>query len=240
MTAPQSPLIAARNQEAEAGDLVALFALDLAALGGPTLHFTSTQNDGNAINFGGIVYTPIDFEAQGFDYSGTGGLPTPSLRIGNAEKIVSALIAQYGDLVGALATRIRTYRRYLDGEAEADPTAFFPPDVFVINRKAIQNKVFVEWELAAAFDAEGTQLPRRQVLREICTHRYRRFEEATLQFDYTDATCPYAGDPSFDEVGTITSDPQDRCGKRIFDCRLRFGQNGVLPARFFPGAGVVR
>lgn len=240
MSAIQSDKISERNQEAEAGELVALFTLDLTPLGGPILRFTSSQNNGTAISFGGVVYTPVDFEADGFEYNGVGELPTPRLRIGNAERVVSAVIAEYGDLVGAVATRTRTYRRFLDGEAEADPTAFFPPDVYNINRKVTQNKVFVEWELAAAFDVEGTKLPRRQVLREICTHRYRAFDTGTNSFDYTDATCPYAGVESYDEAGNITSNDQDRCGKRLTDCRLRFGEFAVLPGRFFPGAGSIR
>jgi lambda family phage minor tail protein L len=236
VTAPQSDLISEANQGFAPGALVVLFELDTTPLGGvDILRFTSTAFASTVITWDGNDYTPVDVEANGFEFK-SGQLPQPSIRIVNVNNVVSSVIFEFADLVGAGFRRIRTYQQFLDGQPGADPTAKFPDDVFVIERKVTQNKVFVEWSLSAKMDQEGKYLPGRQVLREICTHTYRR-GSAIGEFDYTGVTCPYVADPSYDEQGNLTIVPNDRCGKRVFDCKRRFGENGILPGRFFPGAG---
>ena len=89
-------------------------------------------------------------------------------------------------------------------------------------------------------DQEGRKLPGRQVLKDACTHIYR-FPDGMGDFDYTNATCPYVGTDYFEATGASTNDPAlDKCGKKLSDCRLRFGQHGVLPTRAFPGVARVR
>ena len=46
----------------------------------------------------------------------------------------------------------------------ADSTALFPSEVFYIDRKSIENREIVEFELAASADLAGVRLPKRQVL----------------------------------------------------------------------------
>ena len=45
-----------------------------------------------------------------------------------------------------------------------DATALFPSEVFYIDRKSIENREIVEFELAASADLAGVRLPKRQVL----------------------------------------------------------------------------
>jgi len=230
--------ITEQQQSFDAGEIVHLFSLDATSLGAGTYFFTQSAYETVELQWQGNTYTPIEIEAEGFEWQGRGALPTPKIRVSNVNRVFSALVADHGDLLGAIVTRTRTFRRFLDGEVEADPTAHFPTDVYRIERKALQTKVLIEWDLAAAMDQEDRMLPGRQVLRDICTHRYRRWTGAA--FDYSKATCPYADVSSFDAQGNPVADDQDRCGKRLSDCKLRFGANATLPTRAFPGVARTR
>lgn len=189
----------------------------------------------NKVKHNGIAYTPIPIALEGIEYNGQGSLPTPSLSISNGSRVLMAGIVTLNDLTGAKFTRIRTMRKFLDDGADPDPAATLPYDVYTINRKVKQNKYVVEFELASKFDQEGVKLPRRQMIKNTCTQRYRVFDAATGTFDYSKATCPYAGSQYFDELDVSTAFANnDVCGKRISSCKLRFG-NEALPTRAFPG-----
>jgi lambda family phage minor tail protein L len=108
------------------------------------------------------------------------------------------------DLGGAVVTRIRTLKKYLDGEAAADPNARFPAEIWYIDRKSAETRDVVQWELASKFDLAGTLMPKRQLIANIC------------QWEYRSAECSYTGSNYFDinnnVVGTLAA---DRCGKRL-------------------------
>lgn len=227
-------------QQFAPGNLVQLFQLDATAIDGPVYYFTPTSDGaGDAIVFDGHTYTPIDIEANGYEWNGRGAIPTPRISIANTNLAIHAAAITYGDLLGATLTRIRTFRQYLDDGSEPDPTAILPIDVHKIERKSNHNKTFIEWELSASIDQQGVQIPRRQILKDACTHTYRVWNGAT--FDYTQATCPYSGSNYFDTTGTQVADPAlDKCSKQLGQgCRKRFGQNGELPFRGFPGVSAV-
>ena len=42
------------------------------------------------------------------------------------------VVTDLDDLLGAEVTRIRTFEKYLDGKPEADPSAKFPDDSFML------------------------------------------------------------------------------------------------------------
>mgnify|MGYP000388450365 CR=1 FL=1 len=108
-----------------------------------------------------------------------------------------------------------------------DATAFFEDDIFYIDRKSVENKVLVEFELAPSFDIEGVKLPKRQIIRNTCLWVYRHAE------------CGYTGTDYYDENGSsVSTVEQDACGKRVSDCELRFGVSGSMPFGGFPGAGL--
>lgn len=114
----------------------------------------------------------------------------------------------------------------------ADPTAQLPDEVYYIDRKATENKVVIEFELAAAFDVAGVQLPRRAVVQNVCPWKYRVADESS--------GCTYIGTNYFDASdNAVASAGQDVCGKRLTSCKLR---HGVIPLPFggFPGAGLTR
>lgn len=222
------------QQQAEAGQIVVLFELDLTALGGSLLRFTSTARESAAILWDGNSYVPINVEANGFEWNSDGAFPTPTLRISNVEFATQSAIKSYNDLVGGKLTRIRTFRRFLDDGVDPDTTAKFPDDIYFVDKKTAHNKIFVEWELKSAMDHEDKFLPGRQILRDSCSHIYRVWTGSV--FDYTKATCPYVGGSYWDAGNNVEALPEnDQCGKRLSSCRLRFGTNGVLPTRAFPG-----
>jgi len=226
------------------GTLVALFDVDLSSLGGEVQRFVGGTLPGNTpdaqqpMRWRGNTYMPAPFEASGYETSGRSALPTPTLRMGSSRQL-TALLRRFGDCVGVEVTRWRTFSKYLDGQPQADPNAHFVPDVFLISRKVAQNKVFTEWELAAAMDQQGKKLPARQILRDTCLWSYRHWNAETAAFDYTVAACPYTGTAYFNRAGQACTAAQDYCGKRLSDCVLRFG-DAPLPTSAFPGVSRAR
>jgi lambda family phage minor tail protein L len=237
----QSDTITALNQQPTPGTLVVLYQLDATMLGDENVRsFCSSVDTDQPIYFGGTAFEPVDFEATGFEFNGKGPLPTPHIRVSNTHKTLSGIVIDLKDLRGAKLTRIRTYSDFLDNGETPDPTALFAYDIYYVERKVAHNKRFIEFEMSAAIDQQGQKLPRRQVIREICTHDYRKWVNGA--FDYSRATCPYDGVPngSFDRNGVACADSADRCGKRLGHCLQRFGRDQQLPFRGFPGAAKVR
>lgn len=229
---------AAQSLSPTRGGLVTLYELDARNLGDDQVRRFTPNTDPvvGPVIFNGNTYTPIDIMADGFEWGGSGAPPTPTLKISNVSMFAGVLVREFGDLIGAMITRIRTYRDFLDGGLSPDPTMTFPLDTFRVERKATHNKIYIEFELAVIFDQEGLMLPARQCIRDTCTHVYRRWNAATSSFDYSTATCPYTGSAKFKRDGTATTvGSEDVCGKRLSNCVDRFGQSATLPTRAFPG-----
>jgi lambda family phage minor tail protein L len=189
---------------------------------------------GNVV-FNGNTYTRIPVKADGFEFVNTGTLPRPTLSISNLDGVMTTLLLLVNtttagnDLGGAEVRRIRTLKKFLDGEATADPNAKFPDERWYIDRKANESRDSVTFELASKFDLAGQKLPKRQIVANVCQWIYRSSE------------CSYTGSSYFDVNGnSVTTLAQDACGKRVGSCKLRFGANGELPFGSFPGAGLTQ
>lgn len=242
MTSPEttSPKIKSKTQKLDQSPLVHLYELDLTPLGDDILRFCSSVKETDVVKFGGHNYEPRAIEVSGFEVSGDGPSPEPMVKISNLDNQIGMAIAGYGDLVGMKFTRIRTFREFLDDEMDPDDTATFPSEQYLIEQKTTQNSLFVEWKLSSALDQEGKLLPGRQVLRDVCTWQYRRYDEDAGYFAYENATCPYTGGTYFDETGASTANKnEDRCSKQLSACRARFG-NSALPFSGFPAVAKVR
>lgn len=223
-------------QSLSPGTLLEFYELDLEPLGGSKLRWHNGVNElGQDVTWQGVVYTRYPVEAEGFEKSGQGALPRPKLRVANITGLVGLLNSEYEDMVGAKLTRRRTFLRYIDavnfaeGNPSADPNVGFPDEIWFIDRKASQNSILVEYELSAAFDVSGVQLPRRQCIQNVCLWRYRSAE------------CSYTG-PAVADINDqpVTLLEDDVCGKRLNSCRLRFGNYAELPYGGFPGVGLIR
>lgn len=218
--------------------VVTLFQMDLTKLGGSVVCWTNNTDAGESVYFGGVEYTAVPMEWEGFDRDAQNAPARPKMRISNVTNMVTALLQQYKDLIGADLTRMRTFAKYLDSGPEADGNQVFSFDRFKVSRKSAHNKVFVEWELRASTDVEGVMLPKGLVVR-YCQARYRRWDAATQSFVYdtTTAACPYTGSQAYDIMDKPTTPDKDRASKRLSCCQMRFGKNAELPFMGFPGVG---
>jgi lambda family phage minor tail protein L len=207
------------------GTLVELFEVDYTNLGGIVEYFHSGSTLGRApVVWKTKTYMPWAMSAQGFEYSGKGQWPTPTVTVSNFGGEMTVRCMGYHDLVGAKLTRRRVYARYLDGQPAADPNAGFPDDIYTIERKTAESREAVTWQLSTPMDVEGVLIPLRQVL-------------LTCQSEYRSSECSYAGPPVAKIDDTPTTDPTlDRCSHRISGCQMRFGVNGPLPFGGCPGA----
>jgi lambda family phage minor tail protein L len=231
-------MIPADLQSLTPGNIVTLFTLDTTAIGGTDVfRFHDGVNKlGNTLVWQGSPYVKFPIEASGFERTGSGSLPRPKLVVANIDGLISQIARLLGGLEGAKLTRVRTFLKYLDAvnfPGGVNPTAdggqYIERDVWYIARRTAENKIFLEYELAASFDLAGIRLPRRQVIQNVCTWKYRSAE------------CGYAGGPVAKITDEPTSDPLlDRCGKRLGSCELRFGVNQPLNFGGFPGAGLTR
>lgn len=248
------------NQKLSPDPIVELFEFDATSLGGGLYRFYSGAPTDATLLWKGVPYVPLPIEASGWEFSGKGSLPTPSLRISNIHLLMSSIIQNTGDPLGATITRWVTYEKFLDSPVGSDPDGeAFRKEIYQIERRVSQDEAMVEFELSAAIDQDGRKLPSRQVVRSFCNHRYRTPVENTPDtFDYSNATCPYAGsdtdrdggdadqsapeDPYFTQSGLPTTDwSADVCGKKLSDCRLRFVPLAQpLPFRGFPAVDRIR
>lgn len=218
-------------------EMVEMFEWDDRVIGGTDVirwHPGTTVTE-QAIVWQGETYTAMAIEAEGFEVTGTGKLPRPTIRAANIGGVLGAYLRSMTDGLGTKVTRKRTLGRYLDavnfpdGNPYADPNTAFPDEIFFVSRKALENPIFIELELAVPFDVEGVLLPRRQVIAGTC------------QWVYRSAECGYTGPPVQDINGNPTSDPaQDACRKTLPACRARFGQFGVLRTSAFPASMLSR
>ena len=196
------------------------------------------QVTGNIV-WNGETYQRVPVKAEGFEYKNTGTLPRPTLTVDNTTSLITALLILVNsttvgnDLAGAEVRRIRTLKKFLDaanfasGNSDADPYAAFPEERWFIDRKAAENRNGVSFELASKFDVAGQKLPKRQCVSNIC------------QWEYRSSECGYTGSNFFDvNDNAAASLAQDRCGKRLSSCKLRFGENDPLPFGSFPSVGL--
>lgn len=188
------------------------------------------------IVWAGQTYNAAPLSIDGLEYNGRGQLPRPKVQISNIRSLMTALILTYGDPLGSKVVVRRTLAKFLDGvnfpggaNPTADPTAQFPDDIFFVNQRTVENREVVEFELAASFDFQNLQLPRRPIVQNVCVWRYRGAE------------CGYTGNAYFDmNDNPVGSQGQDVCGKRLSSCKCRFGAYNQLPFGSFPAAGLLR
>lgn len=215
--------------------VIQLFVLEISGEPEPLYFHNGTNQLHESVIWQGKKYIPLPVEIESFDVSSNGELPRPKIAIANVKGVFSSLIRQYDDLIGAKLIRKRTFARYLDaenfkdGNPTADPNVSFPDDIWYIDKKDQETKLLIQWELASAFDLQGVQLPRRQIIQNYCQWKYRGGE------------CGYDG-PYFDlnDLPCGTKE-QDVCSKKLSACKARFNsirENEKIPLPFggFPGA----
>ena len=231
--------------------LLSLYQLDLTSVGGPgTIFFTEDVGVGGVISFMGQAYQQVAVNTSGFEWAGSGPMPRPTIRVNNVGGLFTTYLLDYGDLIGARLSRIRTFARFLDGAADAAEAPYaYVADQFVVEQKVQQTAAMIEWRLSSILDQQGRMLPGRQVIRDTCMFRYRTWDASLGRFDNGDpadpraplVTCPYASAVYFDrEDNGVLSPADDRCSKKLSGCKARFDEYGVLPFGGFPAVARTR
>ena len=112
-------------QEINPGAVIELFTLQLdATLHGSTtiyrFHNGANLNANGEVVWAGNTYLRFPIECTGFEFTGTGTLPRPSISVSNIFGTLTAIMQDVNqttvgnDLNGAKLTRIRTLARFLD------------------------------------------------------------------------------------------------------------------------------
>lgn len=214
--------------------LLDLWELDLRAIGGEIFRFCNQPNEkGEAVTFAGQRYEPYPIVADGFEMTGQGAGNRPKLTVSNLMGFVTAAAEQYRQLVGAVVIRRQTYARFLDavnfvaGNPQADPLQVFVSK-YLIERMVTLTAEAASFELAAPSESDGSVIPARIMLANICCWQYRG------------DGCGYTGGAVADRFDMPTSDARlDACSKGLRGCRARFGADAVLPFGGCPSADKV-
>lgn len=231
------PTVASDIQKLAPGSVVDLFQIDMTSVGGGVLSFHPGKNSlKQDIVWNGQQYVAFPIIVEGFEASGNGKVPRPTLRVANVSGLISESLRTFEDFIGCKVVRIRTLSKYLDAvnfpggvNPTADPVQEFPREIWYVDRKSAETTMVVEFELAASWDVQGVLLPRRQAIANTCGWLYKGED------------CGYAGGPVADEFDIPTNIPSlDRCGKRLTSCKLRFGATAALPYGAFPSVGLVK
>ncbi|GEP11116.1 phage minor tail protein L [Methylobacterium gnaphalii] len=244
--APPNAAIRRAGQSLTPGDLIHLYLIDLSPIGvNQQYAFTPGTPRTSAVYFRGVPYAARDVKCDGFEMTGQGAMPQPTISVTNVGRVMSSAAILYDDLVGARLVRTRTYRQFLDDGETPDGNAAYSQDIYLFDQKTEHTKRQISWTLAAAMDQEGVMLPKRLILRDVCLKKYRRpiLNETGgfVGYDYSKVECPYAGAQAYDADGNPTTPDKDTPSRHVATCcKARFGAAAQLPFGGFPGVGRVR
>lgn len=148
-------------------------------------HAGNNMKDSTNIIWQSNSYVRMPCKAEGFKYTGKGKLPRPTISFSNLLGTITAIIQltnnatvlPFTDLAGAKVTRRRTLSRFLDEAnfpsninpykvGSVDPTAELPQEIYYIERKVVENRDIVQFELVSTFDLTGIGAPKKLVTRE--------------------------------------------------------------------------
>jgi len=173
-------------------------------------------------------YQAYPIKADGFEISGQGASNRPTLTVSNLYGTITGIAANFGQGVGAKVTRRLVYAQFLDarnfvnGNNKADPTQEVVSYYIIEQLKSLDDEQ-ATFELASPAETDNARIPLLMITSDVCVWPYRS------------AQCGYTGDSIADEFDNPTSDKKkDKCSHCIRGCKLRFGNNAVLPFGGFP------
>ena len=152
----------------------------------PTIYLFHSGN--NMKNSGDIIwqsntYQRMPCSATGLKYSGKGTLPRPTITFSNLLGTITSLllsnnkITPFSDLQGAKLIRRKTLSRFLDEinfpsninpykVGSVDPTAEMPKEIYFIDKKIVENRNIVQFEMVSSFDLQGVFAPKKLVTQD--------------------------------------------------------------------------
>ena len=144
-------------------------------------HSGNNMKDSGDIVWQSNTYVSMPCRAEGFKYSGKGLLPRPTLIFSNLLGTITSIILRVNkttpfiNLQRAKITRRRTLSRFLDATnfpsnvnpyGTPDASAELPREVYFIDKKAIENRNIVEFEMVSSFDLANVGAPKKLVTRD--------------------------------------------------------------------------
>ena len=224
--------------ELEQGALIELWDIDLR-------HITPTNGSNTAgelyrfhnglnqwrtnIWWQGNEYQAYPIKADGFEISGQGPSNRPTLTVSNLYGLVTGIVAHFGQGVGAKVTRRLVYAEHLDAKnfpggvnPSADPNQEVRSYYIIEQLKSLDDQQ-ATFELASPAETDNAKIPLLMITSDTCIWQYRS------------AQCGYTGGAVADEFDKPTNDlKKDKCSHCIRGCKLRFGDNAILPFGGFP------
>ena len=134
----------------------------------------ATQNDYSIRD-----YNPMPMIIDGLELQADGASSRPAFTIANIGSILQAELGDFknDDLIGQRLIRRQTLRKYLAGGAQdASPPIEFPTQEYIIDRIGAENNISITFEVAAPFDLENIQIPRRIVVGKYCSWKYQGYD----------------------------------------------------------------
>ena len=158
-------------------------------MGAETVYrFCPMINGTNPIVWQGKSYQPLPIKMDEFSQKADGTLPRPKMSIANPDGLFSRIVHSNRDFSNCKVTRKRTYAKFLDEDnfqnrnlsasgsnpfGVSDGGAHLADDVFFINKKVLETKQFIEFELVSSLELENSPVPARVVLSSSCGWTYR-------------------------------------------------------------------
>lgn len=228
---PTATLLELSNLEQDA--LLDLYDVDISDIAGEKTIFrfhSGTNGIRKPIIWQGNTYEPYPISVTGFEKSGQGVSNRPVMVLANISGLLTSLVAEYDELLGAIVTRRQVYAKFLDAVnfPEGNPRAMPEQEIiscYVIEKMTGLTRESASFELALPCEADGALLPARTITAHTCCWKYRSSE------------CSYTGGAVADEADRPTSDlALDKCSKSLTGCKLRFGKHSILPIGCFPSS----
>ena len=215
--------------------VVQLIEIDATGVGGSLLRATPGTQDGAAVTYQGVIYSPLPVRITGI--GGGARRSEPTLEAALEADAMLALLAGGDDLAGAQVSLLETLEPYLDGQAAADSARHWPVQRWRIEALTERSDSTVQWRLASPLTMDGAKLPQRQALRDVCSWQYRHWNGSA--FVNPQGQCPYRGNQYFNlQDEPVTAAAADQCSRRIGGCLARYPAAGAtLPFGGFIGLG---
>ena len=231
MTTSTPQRISREAARADHVEIIRLYEMTLKGL--DALRFTPDAPSG--LRFNGERYDAFPGTVSGLVYEPNGARQYPQVTLSNQSGLYYNDLFQ-GITAGQRFTRIVTFASECDAPVGDGGGSSFTPETWRIERSHRVDNLEAVLDLVPEADFQGASLPARVMLRDLCQHRYRIWDDASQSFDYSEATCPYVGQECFDEDGEPVPADHDQCSLKLgTGCKKRFG--GALPFLGFPGIG---
>ncbi len=151
-------------------------------------HAGANLNNFGQIKFNNNLYQRVAVDVEGFEDTSTGTIPRPTLTFSNLGGItkdgtvmtMSDFLAivntttQGNDLLDAKVTRLMPLASALDNDNFVGNNPFGTPStdrlqdrIYYIDRKAIENRQVVQFELVSRLDMQNKKIPVRIVTRDL-------------------------------------------------------------------------